>query len=413
MIMLDLRINDKRLMPVRLLPFITGWRFSPDVVADILAGKNTIYGIKLTSYHFDQQGEHAEILAKEWDGISLKLEALNATLDQKEESKNELYGLWRKQSTRILPASTFVWLDEFESEWYAALSEMRMHIIDERPRDRDLNLSPNVPADLVKTVYAGFSALISKPTRNPVGKHPRFIRYHELLHFMIIDPFYGHDAEATNFLIRSIYKEHAHDPRFRNFRDGFSLKPCKSEAQQHLIYIWCALMGLPAYRDGKLLAWSANDFLSNWTADFDLNRTELQGFLRQHELPLPTYYFPDEIDNTERKVALDDETYAQANDFAVELPRLENKLDELESCRPETWQDKKERDEAIAEVQQQIQVIKSGGSNDETPDQRKQRLESWLAEEKRLRGERGALTRTAEREGIKRQTLSAILKKKA
>jgi len=48
---------------------------------------------------------------------------------------------------------------------------------------------------------------------------------------------------------------------------------------------------------------------------------------------------------------------------------------------------------------------------EESPAERKQRLDSWYQEECRLRGESGAIRRTAEREGIKRQTLSDILKR--
>ncbi|MCB0072239.1 MAG: hypothetical protein KDE20_12305 [Caldilineaceae bacterium] len=47
----------------------------------------------------------------------------------------------------------------------------------------------------------------------------------------------------------------------------------------------------------------------------------------------------------------------------------------------------------------------------ETPAERKARLHKWFDEEVKLRGARGATTRTASREGIKYQTLKAILKR--
>ncbi len=46
----------------------------------------------------------------------------------------------------------------------------------------------------------------------------------------------------------------------------------------------------------------------------------------------------------------------------------------------------------------------------ETPSERQLRLRQWYNEEKSCRGERGAIVRTAAREGISRQTLSSIIK---
>ncbi len=51
------------------------------------------------------------------------------------------------------------------------------------------------------------------------------------------------------------------------------------------------------------------------------------------------------------------------------------------------------------------------GLREEAPDARRQRLQSWYDQELKLRGERGALTRTAQREKITRQTLSQILRR--
>ena len=50
--------------------------------------------------------------------------------------------------------------------------------------------------------------------------------------------------------------------------------------------------------------------------------------------------------------------------------------------------------------------------SDETPEKRRERLESWYKEETRLGGKRGALTRTAKREDISRTRVSQILKRK-
>ena len=52
---------------------------------------------------------------------------------------------------------------------------------------------------------------------------------------------------------------------------------------------------------------------------------------------------------------------------------------------------------------------KNENKKKESPAERKKRLKTWVQEECRVRGESGALKRTAKREGITRQTLSGIL----
>ena len=51
--MLDLHIDGKRLIPARLIPFITGWKFSPDTVVRILANTEQWHRVFIKSYHLD------------------------------------------------------------------------------------------------------------------------------------------------------------------------------------------------------------------------------------------------------------------------------------------------------------------------------------------------------------------------
>lgn len=88
-----------------------------------------IYGISIPSYHLDAAGNHHPMLAKEWDGVCADLDALDATLDATETVQNQHYATWRRESILLVPAATFMWLDEFQAAWNCAFSEECMQIL--------------------------------------------------------------------------------------------------------------------------------------------------------------------------------------------------------------------------------------------------------------------------------------------
>jgi hypothetical protein len=77
---------------------------------------------------------------------------------------------------------------------------------------------------------------------------------------------------------------------------------------------------------------------------------------------------------------------------------------------PESIAARKEKKSEIDSLKIQIDAISNGKDDHEAPADRKQRLKEWLKEEQSSRGERGAIVRTAKREGISRQRLGQILK---
>lgn len=171
--MLKLTIDNQRLVPVRLVPFITGWIIAPDELARILANRDGFSHIHIPSFHMSESGRYHSILSKEWDVILVDLESLTDTLKAKESVDNENYPLWREESVKVLPAGTFVWLDDLEAAWHAAYSKEQMTLPHERPGDRDLNLHPRIPTNLRQQIYEGFESLV--PARkqapdSPVGQ---------------------------------------------------------------------------------------------------------------------------------------------------------------------------------------------------------------------------------------------------
>ncbi|PLY12830.1 MAG: hypothetical protein C0631_15890 [Sedimenticola sp.] len=301
------------------------------------------------------------MLPKEWDIVCADLDALNKTLNATETVENQHYQIWRRESIKTLPPATFVWLDDLEAAWKTAFSKERMHIMDERPGDRQLNLTPMIPSNVANLVYEGFEPFLTNTKSSSNSDQTAIVRFEELHHYLMLDPFYGVESAATESVINGIYRENADNQLFQQFSHRFSLAPCKTDKQRHLIYLWCGLMGLHAYRGEQPLNWDREDYLEHWTDDFDLELNEIKTFLRKHNWPLPTWFFPDDVDNTERKMALDDKEFETAfHDFAVTLPQLEKELAEIEAIQPHSMKERREKFIEKNQIEQQIIAIKTG-----------------------------------------------------
>ncbi len=154
--MLKLVLDNRSIISVRLIPYVTGWKYTPDVIASILANEDEIHRVLIPSYHFDAKDGYHLMLAKEWDNVVADLDVLSNKLKATETIDNENYPVWRRESIKILPAATFVWVDELETAWHTDYSEARRIMLDEKPGDRDLNLSPLIPSNITDLIYEGF-----------------------------------------------------------------------------------------------------------------------------------------------------------------------------------------------------------------------------------------------------------------
>jgi hypothetical protein len=409
--MLKIEIGNRTIIPVRLIPFVTGWKFPPDSLVRILANRDGFNRVFLQSFTFYSDGSHQKITPKEWDTCLADLEILTNTLKASEQTEDENYPVWRFESIKMLPAGTFVWLDELATTWCNVYSPGSTILLYERPGDRAINLAPLIPSNVSEFIYCGFEALLipTNPTRD--NRQNSITRFSELHHFLMTDPYYGVDSAAAESIVNNIYQNNSSNVLFQGFRDKFSQSPCKADTQMQLIYLWCGFLGLPTYSGDQILRREAVEFLINWADDFDLRVDEIKLFLRKYKMPLPSNLFPDDMDNTERKLALDEVTYEAAfHDFAVVLPKLKKDLLELENILPESIAARKEKKSEIDSLKIQIDAISNGKDDHEAPADRKQRLKEWLKEEQSSRGDRGAIVRTAKREGISRQRLGQILK---
>ena len=67
---IKININGREAIPVRAIPFVTGWSMSPDMVASTLAHTDLFTRLRgIAAYHLDSNGEPAPMLPKEWDGV--------------------------------------------------------------------------------------------------------------------------------------------------------------------------------------------------------------------------------------------------------------------------------------------------------------------------------------------------------
>lgn len=181
---IEVVIDGREAIPVRVIPFITGWKMSPDMVASALARTDLAQRLeKVPAYHLQPDGSFAPMLPKEWDGIQADLQILSDKLKSKDQIDNESYPEWRRLSVPLLPPGVFVWKDEFEKSFAYVYSPKRMMIPDERPGDRELNYSPMIPSELREIVVEGFAMPVETETPGKVALTDRSY-YSEKLAFL-------------------------------------------------------------------------------------------------------------------------------------------------------------------------------------------------------------------------------------
>ncbi len=103
---LVISIRGRDAIPVRALPYVTGWSLSPDAVAAELAESSELQRLTGLRAYYDD-GNLIELLPKEWDRIVADMEALRADLDASGEVGAARYAAWRQRSIPCLPAGVF------------------------------------------------------------------------------------------------------------------------------------------------------------------------------------------------------------------------------------------------------------------------------------------------------------------
>lgn len=183
-----------------------------------------------------------------------------------------------------------------------------------------------------------------------------FEKFHTCL---ITDPYYGINSSTTEDFINRIYEKNANNAIYKQFRSRFHSRPWfRADKQRELIYLWCVLLGLPVYRNGSPYSWKLKNPIEQHVLDFQIRLDELKDFLRKHSWPLPSGLFANEVDRTDRKVTLGKVEYDHAFHEVTEvLPKLRENLEELEQIQPASMDERKEKQEELDKITQQIDSI--------------------------------------------------------
>jgi hypothetical protein len=164
-------IDGREAVPVRAIPFVTGWRLSPDMIAKDLAkeGHRRRFKETLQAFQYDPENRHPLTLPDEWDQILVRLNALNVMLDRSNGGERDeiTYARWRDESPGCLPRGCFVWRDEFETTYRKGHTSAARHDIDEE--SLPLNFFPLVPTELEAVVMEGFQFHVRASTRTKIA----------------------------------------------------------------------------------------------------------------------------------------------------------------------------------------------------------------------------------------------------
>ena len=176
-------IDGQEAVPIRALPFLTGWTMSPDVVAQTFAHRDGwITKLEnICAFQLSNDDSYAATLPKEWDGILAELEGLKNMLQISEQFEDENYPAWRRDSIQLLPPACFVWKDEFEKAFKLAYSKEDL-AEDKRPGDRELNFFPLIPEKLQKSVMQGFE----RPETKIITEKPLLTRERDTVLKLVI-----------------------------------------------------------------------------------------------------------------------------------------------------------------------------------------------------------------------------------
>ena len=143
--------KPREAIPVRAIPFITGWNFSPDAIANAFSQTDEarrmrgILTFQITANSF------IPVKAVDWENVKVAIDGLNDKLP----SGPAGYADWRTESVALLPAGVFVWLDEFATGFSRDFSPLNW-LPDCRGEHPSMNLAPMLVDGMASIIREGF-----------------------------------------------------------------------------------------------------------------------------------------------------------------------------------------------------------------------------------------------------------------
>lgn len=162
-------IDGSKAIPVRALPWITGWHFGAHEVAEALSGDGCETGKPFTTaYWLNEDGERREVPKEFWVGVTQRLEQA--------EDADPPYMDWHAIATGLLPEGVWVWANEWTTAYENSPDGPgSLGLIVETTGDlqdiesRLIQQEPFVPPELMALLLAGFNevAPVAEPVAEP------------------------------------------------------------------------------------------------------------------------------------------------------------------------------------------------------------------------------------------------------
>lgn len=170
-------INGREAVPVRALPFVVPSQMSPDVIVTLMGRADECGRFdELFAYQLPPHGCPVRVQPSEWSRIAYKIMAFRDRIKREEESgaitKSIGSDRWKDDSIRLLPASVFVWKDEFISEHFRDYIQGQVSEDEYKEGGYDPNFEPLIdPPELCDLVMKGF-ATNDEPREDVADKPP-------------------------------------------------------------------------------------------------------------------------------------------------------------------------------------------------------------------------------------------------
>jgi hypothetical protein len=177
-----------------------------------------------------------------------------------------------------------------------------------------------------------------------------------------LDPFYGDDRRVVEICL-SLRRQLIQPPmtfRFigtiEDMSNGSNVRGTADQAkgltcvwQAELIHAWCGLARLETYEPGQgtSTGWFGWDWVEHGHGRLEIDRDQFKHFLRKKTLPLPSFWFPESPDNSQRWRHLAANAGRNCWDELVLLGRIEDEIAAWQDMPAASVTERLERDRQV------------------------------------------------------------------
>jgi hypothetical protein len=156
-VMLDCNGQPREALPVRAIPYFTRWMACPSVITNSFAQAEDRKRIRDVLSWRILDGEIRKVRPFDWEHVYIAMAAHEEKIPRTDSGTDD----WRRESVNALPASTFVWLDEFEIGFKRAFATELFAEFgndEQRALEEVLDVAPLLPPGSFDAIMEGFVA---------------------------------------------------------------------------------------------------------------------------------------------------------------------------------------------------------------------------------------------------------------